>query len=155
MGVAYSFYAAAVWPAVVYVVNEDQVGTAYGLVTAVQNTGLALVPQLVGLLVKTNPDCDPSKDAGGYFDVELMFMIFGACGVLIGVYIHTVPEGRSLNLQDPWSATEDYSKVDDDANPLSDSCTIPAASTMAPRPSDKQTDKQADEQEFHACHGTV
>merc|ERR1712196_69268 len=48
LGVSYSVYAAAIWPAVAYVIPARQLGTAYGLVTAVQNSGLALVPLAIG-----------------------------------------------------------------------------------------------------------
>ena len=38
-GLAYSAFAAALWPSVPYVVDDKYVGTAYGVITAVQNLG--------------------------------------------------------------------------------------------------------------------
>jgi len=38
-GLAYSIFAAALWPSIPYVVDEQYVGTAYGLLTAIQNGG--------------------------------------------------------------------------------------------------------------------
>jgi len=73
-GIAYSVYAAAIWPAVVYVVKPNQVGTAYGLVTAVQNSGLAIVPLAVGALTKDTPKDDPSQDGGGYKNAEFFLL---------------------------------------------------------------------------------
>ena len=40
-GIAYSIYASALWPSMPLVMREDQLGSAYGLITAVQNLGLA------------------------------------------------------------------------------------------------------------------
>ena len=46
IGVGYSLYSAAVWPAVPDVVPDARKGVAFGVVTAVQNGGLALFPIL-------------------------------------------------------------------------------------------------------------
>lgn len=142
MGLAYSFYAAAVWPAIVYVVDEDQVGTAYGLVTAVQNTGLALVPLMVGGLTEETPKCDPSRHSGGYANVEWLFVAFGTVGICVGeswaacdmsmqnlglpgLYLHTLREGLKLNWRDPWA------KADEDEN--HDDLTDPATPSSQPK----------------------
>ena len=45
---SYSIYAAALWPSVALIVDEELCGTAYGVVTAIQNLGLAVVPLIVG-----------------------------------------------------------------------------------------------------------
>lgn len=44
MGIAYSVCAAALWPSVALLVDTDKLGTAYGLMTALQNLGLAVAP---------------------------------------------------------------------------------------------------------------
>ena len=46
-GVAYSIYASSLWPTVQATVMQHEVGMAYGVVTAVQNGGLALFPYIV------------------------------------------------------------------------------------------------------------
>ena len=50
LGVGFSLYAASFWPSVAYVVPEKYYGIAYGLVGCVQNSGLAAVPVMVGML---------------------------------------------------------------------------------------------------------
>jgi MFS family permease len=40
MGVAFSLVPAVMWPSVAYIVQENKLGTAYGLMTAIQNIGL-------------------------------------------------------------------------------------------------------------------
>eukprot|EP00124_Ichthyophonus_hoferi_P000729 Ihof_evm13s29 gene=Ihof_evmTU13s29 len=50
LGLAYSFGASALWPMISFVIPNAFLGTAYGLMTALQNTGLALAPQLIGIV---------------------------------------------------------------------------------------------------------
>lgn len=81
IGVSYSVYAAAIWPSVSFVVLEHQLGTAYGLITSVQNMGLASAPLFVGLI----------KDKTGHYKwVEVFFACIGSVGVLLGTWLHRV-----------------------------------------------------------------
>jgi MFS family permease len=50
MGVAFSLIPAVMWPSVAYVVEESKLGTAYGLMTMVQNIGLTVFNLVVGAL---------------------------------------------------------------------------------------------------------
>jgi len=50
MGIAFSLIPAVMWPSVAYVVDESKLGTAYGLMTMVQNIGLFGFNLLVGAL---------------------------------------------------------------------------------------------------------
>jgi MFS family permease len=50
MGAAFSLIPAIMWPSVAYVVGESKLGTAYGLMTMVQNIGLFGFNLLVGAL---------------------------------------------------------------------------------------------------------
>ena len=45
-GCAYSIYASSLWPSVQATVQQHEVGMAYGVVTAIQNGGMALFPQV-------------------------------------------------------------------------------------------------------------
>lgn len=67
IGFSYCIYAAAIWPSIALVVPERTVGTAYGVVTAVQNLGLAVFPLMVGAiqdstcdLFYTSTECTPT-----------------------------------------------------------------------------------------------
>ena len=51
-GLAYSAFAAVLWPSVPFTVPQDRVGKAYGLTTAIQNGGLALFPLLAAAIYK-------------------------------------------------------------------------------------------------------
>ena len=50
LGAAFVLVPAAMWPAVPLIVKKEHVGTAFGLITFIQNIGLALFPYLNGLL---------------------------------------------------------------------------------------------------------
>ncbi|RLN59538.1 hypothetical protein BBJ28_00021041 [Nothophytophthora sp. Chile5] len=102
-GVAYSVFAAALWPSVPCkrlellgdVVEAKHVGTAYGAITAIQvsvtNIGLALFP----LAVAAEFDHDERYIPG----VELLFVSFGVVGSLVGVALNVVDyqNGSILN----------------------------------------------------------
>ena len=48
MGVAFSLIPAVMWPSVAYIVDQSKLGTAYGLMTMIQNIGLAGFNLLIG-----------------------------------------------------------------------------------------------------------
>jgi MFS family permease len=48
MGVSFSLIPAVMWPSVAYIVEESRLGTAYGLMTMIQNIGLAGFNFLIG-----------------------------------------------------------------------------------------------------------
>ncbi len=48
MGVAFSLIPAVMWPSVAYIVDQSKLGTAYGLMTMIQNIGLFGFNLLVG-----------------------------------------------------------------------------------------------------------
>ena len=50
LGAAFVLVPAALWPSIPLIVRQERVGTAFGLLTAIQNIGLALFPLLNGLL---------------------------------------------------------------------------------------------------------
>jgi len=91
IGISYSVYAAAIWPSVAYVVREHELGTAYGVVTAIQNIGLGVTPLVVGVI----------KDHfGTYKYVEFMFMCIAIVGFILGIIliIHNARINGVLNL---------------------------------------------------------
>jgi MFS family permease len=48
MGVAFSLIPAIMWPSVAYVVDQSKLGTAYGLMTMIQNIGLMALNLMIG-----------------------------------------------------------------------------------------------------------
>ncbi|XP_003375512.1 phosphatidylinositol 4-kinase beta [Trichinella spiralis] len=72
-GFSYSLLAASLWPSVSYVVAENAIATAYGVIPSVQNFGLALAFLYIGEML----------DRWGYFALELNYIVW-----LIGVQIN-------------------------------------------------------------------
>ena len=91
-GVAYSCFAACLWPSVPFAVEEKSVGTAYGLITAIQNSGLAAFPLVVSAL----------KTASGHYipTVEIFFTSCAVCGVVVGLFLNIMDAktGGKLNM---------------------------------------------------------
>jgi MFS-type transporter involved in bile tolerance (Atg22 family) len=94
LGAAFVLVPAAMWPAVPLIVDEKHVGTAYGLMTMVQNCGLALFPWLNGRLrVATE----------GYQASMMMFAALGALGLLFALLLKAsdTRAGRTLERGKP------------------------------------------------------
>ncbi len=73
LGAAFVLVPAAMWPSVPLVVDEKRVGTAFGLMTAIQNLGLGLFPFLNGKL----------RDVTGtYTPTQVMFASLGVAGLI-------------------------------------------------------------------------
>mmetsp|Transcript_1750 Transcript_1750/g.4773 ORF Transcript_1750/g.4773 Transcript_1750/m.4773 type:complete len:540 (+) Transcript_1750:270-1889(+) len=81
LGIAYSLGAASMWPIVSVAVPPKLVGTAYGAMSAIQNLGLAVFPQIVGSL----GDNFPGKRGYVY---QLMFFIFVALVAALLAFIN-------------------------------------------------------------------
>lgn len=91
-GVAYSMFAAALWPSVPYLVPDDAIGVAYGVVTAVQNAGLAGIPLMVAAVYTASND--------QYIpNVEILFVVFAIIGSASALLLNfTAPQ---LNMRNP------------------------------------------------------
>lgn len=91
LGLSYTVYAAALWPSVPCTVLRRQVGTAYGLMTSLQNVGLTLFPLCVGAI---------RAEAGSYTGVEIFFACLAGVGVGIGFWLllHDQSEGGVINM---------------------------------------------------------
>jgi MFS family permease len=73
LGVAFVLVPAALWPSVPMVVEESRVGTAFGLLTAIQNVGLMVFPKASGYLIDRT---------GGYAASQVMFAGLGVVGLV-------------------------------------------------------------------------
>jgi MFS family permease len=78
LGAAFVLVPAAIWPAVALIVDQKRTGTAYGVMTMVQNAGLALFPWLNGKLrVATH----------SYHASMVMFACLGLAGLTFAVLL--------------------------------------------------------------------
>ncbi len=91
LGIAFSLVPAAMWPSMVKLVKEKQIGTAYGLMYSIQNLGLWGVPLIAGIILdRTNPG-DP--EVLNYTPTMLMFAGLGLAGLLFAVTLK-IMDGR-------------------------------------------------------------
>jgi MFS family permease len=97
MGVAFSLVPAVMWPSVAYLVDQSKLGTAYGLMTMIQNIGLAGLNLLVGW---ANDRGHANADnPAGYHLGMWMFSVLGFLGVLFAFLLRqreTGPHGHGL-----------------------------------------------------------
>jgi MFS family permease len=72
LGAAFVLVPACIWPTVPLIVDERRVGTAFGLMTAIQNVGLLVFPYINGSL---------RDSTHGYTASQVMFAGLGLCGL--------------------------------------------------------------------------
>jgi MFS family permease len=79
MGIAFSLIPAVMWPSVAYLVDQSKLGTAYGLMTMIQNIGLAGFNLLIGWA--NDHSHAGADDPGGYNLGMWIFSILGFLGL--------------------------------------------------------------------------
>ncbi len=78
LGAAFVLVPAAMWPSIPLIVRKERVGTAFGLMTAIQSVGLALFPWLNGLLRTLTKSYTASM---------LMFASLGFVGLIFAILL--------------------------------------------------------------------
>ncbi len=78
LGAAFVLVPAAMWPSVPLIVPKERVGTAYGLMTTIQNIGLALFPFLNGRLRDLTHT---------YTSSMIMFASLGVLGLVFAILL--------------------------------------------------------------------
>ena len=97
MGLAFSLVPAAMWPSIALIVEEKKLGTAYGLMTMIQNAGLAGYNLLIGW-------ANDISTTNGITDYSLgmwFFSITGFVGLFFAIMLRrqeTGPNGHGLEL---------------------------------------------------------
>ena len=97
MGVAFSLIPAVMWPSVAYIVDQSKLGTAYGLMTMIQNIGLAGFNLLVGWA--NDYGHASAQNPAGYHLGMWIFSILGFLGVFFAFLLRqreTGPHGHGL-----------------------------------------------------------
>merc|ERR1740139_1417182 len=80
LGIVYTIFAGALWPSIAMTVQQEQLGTAYGVAVSLQNIGLATVPLLVGHL-------QASAGKGHFETIVQLFIFFGLAGVAVSTQL--------------------------------------------------------------------
>jgi MFS family permease len=97
MGIAFSLIPAVMWPSVAYIVEQSRLGTAYALMTLIQQIGFFLLNLLIG---KANDFAHAGLDnPGGYALGMWIFSILGFVGMTLSILLRireTGPHGHGL-----------------------------------------------------------
>lgn len=105
LGVAFSLVPAALWPAVPYLVAANRLGTAYGLMTMVQNIGMMLANLGAGALNDANGAS--AGNPAGYLPMLWMFLVLSLFGFVFSAALRrreTGPHGHGLESIRPHDA---------------------------------------------------
>jgi MFS family permease len=97
MGVAFSLVPAVMWPSVAYIVDQSRLGTAYGLMTMIQNIGMAGLNLLIGWA--NDHSHASAENPAGYHLGMWIFSILGFLGVFFAFLLRqreTGPHGHGL-----------------------------------------------------------
>ncbi|MDR3798805.1 MAG: MFS transporter [Terracidiphilus sp.] len=104
LGAAFVLVPAAMWPSVPLVVEEKRVGTAFGLMTAIQNLGLGLFPLLNGKL----------RDATGtYTATQIMFACLGVAGLVFAFLLLRSDRRHGGKLEQGKSKESELSRIEE------------------------------------------
>lgn len=99
LGVAFSLVPAAMWPSMVKLVDDNQIGTAYGLMYSIQNLGLFVFPILAGnILDATNP---AGADKLNYTPTIIMFAALGLLGVVFSLLLKYTDNKKGFGIDLP------------------------------------------------------
>jgi MFS family permease len=91
MGIAFSLIPAVMWPAVAYLVEEHRLGSAYALMTLLQQIGLAIMNTLIGW---ANDYRGASQEnPGGYALGMLFFSVLGFVGFFFSYMLRRTETG--------------------------------------------------------------
>jgi MFS family permease len=95
MGVAFSLVPAVMWPAVAYIVEERRLGTAYAVMTLVQQIGVAGMNWMIG---RTNDAYHASAaNPAGYTPGMWIFSILGFLALLFAWLLRRVETGPNAH----------------------------------------------------------
>jgi MFS family permease len=96
LGFSFVLVPAALWPSVPLIVRSERVGTAFGLMTAIQNIGLGLFPLLNGLL---------RDKTGSYVASQVMFAGLGLVGLAFALLLKRADRREGGILDAPRAKT--------------------------------------------------
>jgi MFS family permease len=95
MGIAFSLIPAVMWPSVAYIVDQSKLGTAYGLMTMIQNIGLAGFNLLIGW---SNDNWHASAtNPAGYTPGMWMFSVLGFLGLFFAFLLRRAETGPNAH----------------------------------------------------------
>jgi predicted MFS family arabinose efflux permease len=99
LGVSFALVPAVLWPSVARHVAADQLGTAYGLMTMLQNVGLTLANVIVGYL--NDSGNANAAHVQGYAAMLWFFGLLSLAGFLFAVLLWRRDQSQPLRIPAP------------------------------------------------------
>ena len=97
IGISFSLVPAVLWPSIPYLVEDGRLGTAYGLMTMLQNIGLTVINLAAGWLNDTNNA--GADNPGGYLPMLWLFGLLSLAGIVFSLLLRQReigPHGHGL-----------------------------------------------------------
>lgn len=91
MGIAFSLIPAVMWPSVAYIVGQERLGTAFGLMTMIQNIGLAGLNLLIGWV--NDAFAAGEANPGGYAPGMWIFTALALGGLVLALLLRRAESG--------------------------------------------------------------
>eukprot|EP01126_Amoeba_proteus_P029551 TRINITY_DN2915_c0_g1_i7.p1 TRINITY_DN2915_c0_g1~~TRINITY_DN2915_c0_g1_i7.p1 ORF type:complete len:410 (+),score=32.05 TRINITY_DN2915_c0_g1_i7:206-1435(+) len=104
IGIGYSLYAASIWPMLPFIIKSEMLGTAYGMMTSIQNFGLALFELIVGYIMDPYPDREPKK----YVYPIILFIICAGISFVLTIILFVVDLRRDGVLNSQGAKKQEY-----------------------------------------------
>lgn len=95
MGISFSLIPSVMWPSVAIVVNESKLGTAYGLMTMIQNIGLVIFNLLIGWV--NDISLASAANPTGYNMGMWIFSSLGIFGFTFAVFLRINERGNNAH----------------------------------------------------------
>lgn len=119
MGISFSLIPAVMWPSVAYIVQQQRLGTAYGLMTLIQNIGLAGFNLLIGW-ANTHWAASATNPAG-YNPGLWMFSVLGFIGLMFAYLLRRSEMGpNACGLETIRVGVEDREETSSTVEPEDD-----------------------------------
>jgi MFS family permease len=96
LGFSFSLVPAALWPTIPLIIEDKRLGTAFGLMTLLQNIGMTAVPWLAGKIT------DISR--GNYTYTMIMFASLGFIGLIFSLLLKISEKKEALAIELPTGA---------------------------------------------------
>jgi MFS family permease len=98
LGISFSLVPAAMWPSIPIMVEEKRLGTAFGLMTLIQNVGLTLFNWVAGKLT--------DLAGGDYTHTILMFASLGFVGLVFALLLKAAARRENVGIELPTSKAQ-------------------------------------------------
>lgn len=82
-GINMTIYMVVMWGSLSYIVEDERMGAAYGVLVCIQNIGCTFMPPLLGYIHDLTED-----NEYGYYWVEMSFVIMAAISLMLKFWLH-------------------------------------------------------------------